>query len=413
MLRKTLPFLIVFVCGFAVCALVLQSTGGLTVSLGPGASPRGREDIMRALREKPTTARGALTAGLAGTSAVADAVAKVEPAVVNIDIAGDARAGRGPFRYLQPGAGQEFAGEGSGILLSGDGYIVTNNHVVEPVAESEGNGELVVRLDNGREFDNVRIIGRDPQTDLAVIKIEGVRGLPAAKLGDSGKLRVGEWAIAVGNPLGFNSSVTLGIISALDRRGPRSGTADGLDRLIQTDAAINPGNSGGALANIDGEVIGINTAIATETGGNIGIGFAIPISQARRVIEQLVENGKVERAYLGVVYQTLDSIDRKTVPAGVRLPGDGVGAVIVSADGAGDAVLPGSPAERAGLRKWDVIRAIEGRPLRGLRDLRESVQARRVGERLRLSVWRAGRLLEMTVTLGRMPDPRSSRRAGR
>jgi S1-C subfamily serine protease len=322
----------------------------------------------------------------------------------------------GPFAFLQ-GESEAFEGSGSGIILSDDGYVVTNNHVIEPVAErgTEG-GNIRIRLDNGKQFDSVSIIGRDPQSDLAVLKINGARNLPAAVLGDSDKLRVGDWAIAVGNPLGFNSSVTLGIVSALNRRDFRVEN-DALDRVIQTDAAINPGNSGGALANIGGEIIGINTAIASSTGASVGIGFAIPINSAKRIIKQLVESGKVTRPYLGVAFSPVDGVDRSTLPPRVKLPTDSQGALVVNRQGRGSAVAPGSPAAKAGIRDFDVIRAIDGKPVRDITDVKEWVQQRRVGETMTITLWRSGKTLNVPVKLQVMPSdygraPRSSRRNG-
>jgi S1-C subfamily serine protease len=244
-------------------------------------------------------------------------------------------------------------------------------------------------------------VGRDPRSDLAVLKIANVKNLPAAQLGDSDKLRVGDWAIAVGNPLGFNSTVTLGIISALNRRnlGAENQT---LDRVIQTDAAINPGNSGGALADISGRVVGINTAIISRTGTSIGIGFAIPINQARRIVDQLVKTGSVVRPYLGVRYAGIDDLSRRRLPPGAVLPDDDRGAVVIPQLGA-PGVTPGSPADKAGLREFDVIREIAGRPVTSVDVIKDEVLKRGVGEKIPLTVFRAGRTLRLTITLEKMP----------
>jgi S1-C subfamily serine protease len=179
---------------------------------------------------------------------------------------------------------------------------------------------------------------------------------------------------------------------------------DALDRVIQTDAAINPGNSGGALADIDGRVVGINTAIASSTGASVGIGFAIPINAAKRIIDQLVKHGKVVRPYLGVVYTPLDSIQRQGLPPGVRLPDDNQGAIIFNERGRGAAVVPGSPAEKAGLRPYDVIRSVNGTPVTEAKTVKEMVQARSVGDRLALNVWRGGRTFDVVVALEAMPE---------
>ena len=403
---RFISYVFIFVCGFAACALILQRTvtgGGFAGLSSGGATAQGRENIDRALDKKSPSELSLPAAGIAGTELVADAAAKVEPAVVNIDIEGTRNSPRGPFGFMQGGS-EAFEGSGSGIILSGDGYVVTNNHVIEPVAEkgTEG-GKISIRLDNGKQFRDVTIVGRDPQSDLAVLKINGARNLPAAVLGDSDKLRVGDWAIAVGNPLGFNSTVTLGIVSALNRRDFRVEN-DALDRVIQTDAAINPGNSGGALANIAGEIVGINTAIASSTGASVGIGFAIPIDSAKRIIKQLVASGKVTRPYLGVAFSPVDGVDRSHLPAGIHLPADNQGALVVNRQGSGSAVAPGSPAAQAGIRDFDVIRAIDGRTVHDINDVKEWVQQHSVGETMKVTLWRGGKTLDIPIKLRVMPS---------
>jgi len=405
-------FVAVFVLGFAACALVLRLIGALALptpfDAANGASSRGRESLSRALDSSPVASAPASSAAPPrNNAAVADAAAKVEPAVVNIDISGQRQGDGepGPFGFMRRGGVQQFAGSGSGIIISGDGYIVTNNHVIAPVAESGGTGAIVVRLDNGREFKNVSVVGRDPQTDLAVLKVAGVKDLPAAQLGDSEKLRVGDWAIAVGNPLGFNSTVTLGIVSALNRRGFRTEN-DALDTVIQTDAAINPGNSGGALADINGQVVGINTAIASSTGASVGIGFAIPINSAKRIIKQLVEKGKVVRPYLGIIYSPLANIDRDATKErfpGLQLPAANDGVIVVNERGTAPAVVPGSPADKAGLRPYDVILQVDGRKVENIETVKTAVQKHEVGEKITVQIWRNGKTSTVTVTLETMP----------
>nr|CAA9259588.1 HtrA protease/chaperone protein [uncultured Armatimonadetes bacterium] len=389
-MKKLIGYVLVFVLGFGACALILQSTGAGVYNAG--ATSRGRETISEALAQPARP-----TPSVSNASAVADAAARVEPAVVNIDIEGRRNAVV-PFGVLPDN--YTFQGSGSGIILSGDGYVVTNNHVIEPVASRRG-GRITITLDNGKTFNSVEIVGRDPRSDLAVLKINGARNLAAARLGDSDRLRVGDWAIAVGNPLGFNSTVTLGIVSALNRRGFRV-ESGALDRVIQTDAAINPGNSGGALADISGQVVGINTAIASSTGASVGIGFAIPINQARRIINQLVKSGEVVRPYLGIVYSPLSLVERDGLPPGVVLPDDNQGALIFpQRDQA--AIVPGSPAAKAGLRPYDVIREIDGRRVENVDIVKDVIQEKQVGDKIRMTIWRAGRTLEVTVTLERMP----------
>jgi serine protease Do len=394
-MRNVIGYVTTFVGGFTACALVLFLTG--SNGQPKSASTSGSSGIRQILDARPSRSAS-------GLPSVAEAAAKVEPAVVNIDISGRrTNGGSSPWAFLQRGQPEEFEGSGSGIILSADGYVVTNNHVVEDVAEGK-NGEIVIRLDNGKEFRNVAIVGRDPMTDLAVLKIHGATDLPTAELGDSDALRVGDWSIAVGNPLGFNSTVTLGIISALNRRNFRAEN-DALDRVIQTDAAINPGNSGGALADIDGRIIGINTAIASQTGGSVGIGFAIPINSAKRIIDQLIASGKVMRPYLGVVYAPVESLPKDGLPGWVQLPPDNKGAIILGGRGGnGAAVIPNSPAAKAGLQEYDVIRAMDGKTVENTRTIREQVQALKVGDTLPLTIWRNGQTLDVNIVLEQMPD---------
>ena len=396
---KFFGYVFIFVLGFAACAFLLRVSGPTAVGYNGGATSKGRETIGQALAQ-PLRA----TPAFANAGAVAEAAARVEPAVVNIDIASKGAPLPARLRGLlrggdDTGFAPDIEGSGSGIIVSGDGYVVTNNHVVEPIAEQ--GGSIKITLDNARSFTDVRIVGRDPRSDLAVLKIANVKNLPAAQLGDSDKLRVGDWAIAVGNPLGFNSTVTLGIVSALNRRnlGAENQT---LDRVIQTDAAINPGNSGGALADISGRVVGINTAIISRTGTSIGIGFAIPINQARRIVDQLVKNGSVVRPYLGVRYAAIDDVSRRRLPPGAVLPDDDGGAVVIPQLGA-PGVTPGSPADKAGLREFDVIREIAGRPVTSVDVIKDEVLKRGVGDKIPLTVFRSGRTLRLTVTLGKMP----------
>ena len=277
---------------------------------------------------------------------------------------------------------------GSGFILSPDGYIVTNNHVIE------GADEIVVKLHDGRSF-KAKIVGTDPKLDVALLKIPA-RGLPAARLGDSDRVRVGDWVIAIGNPFGLSFTVTAGIISAKGRvigAGP-------YDDFLQTDAAINPGNSGGPLFDTEGRVIGINTAIYTRSGGNNGIGFAIPINVARPVIEQLRATGHVVRAYLGVFIREVDEQAAKAL--GLARP---EGALV-------QRVVKGSAAEKAGIRPGDVIVAVDGHPVKNAHDLPKRIALRRPGERVRLRVVRDGKAREIVAVLDRMPEegaPRAAR----
>ncbi len=389
-MEKFIRYMAVFVAGFGACTVFLRLTGYAppvsSVPIGRNAAYATTRTVSRSEPLPP----------------VAEAASRVGPSVVSIEIEGlasDVGDERNRKRKLLPD--DEMVGSGSGIIVSLDGYIVTNNHVIAPMAEQK-RGKLFITLADGKEYTRVRIIGRDTESDLAVLKIDGVSGLPKAAWGDSDKLRVGDWALAVGNPLGFNSSVTLGIISALDRKDFRA-EGDNLAHVLQTDAAINPGSSGGALADIQGRVIGINTAIASSSGGNVGIGFAIPINDARKVIDQIISTGKVVRPYMGIAFAGIDEIEPTELPRGMSLPEDGKGAIIIG-NGANEAVAKDSPAHRAGLKSYDVIRAIEGKTVSEPSQVRDSIQSRKVGEKLSLRVYRDGKEFTASVTLEAMPE---------
>ncbi len=270
---------------------------------------------------------------------------------------------------------------GSGVIISPDGYLITNNHVVE------GANELTVTLPDKREFKG-KIVGTDPKTDLAVVKVDA-SGLPFVRWGDSSKLQVGEYVLAIGNPFGLNSTVTLGIVSALGRG--RMGITQYED-FIQTDAAINPGNSGGALVNTAGELVGINTAIISQTGGYQGVGFAVPASMARPVLESLIATGKVVRGYLGVAIQDLTPDLSKSF--GLK---QAQGALVSS-------VAEDSPAERAGIKPGDVITAYQGKPVEDPATLQREVTRTPVGTKAAMKVIRDGRDMELTVTVGEQAE---------
>ena len=270
---------------------------------------------------------------------------------------------------------------GSGVIVSPEGYIITNNHVVD------GASELTVTLPDKREF-KAKIVGTDPKTDLAVVKINA-SNLPYVRWGDSSKLQVGEYVLAVGNPFGLNSTVTLGIVSALGR-GHMGITQ--YEDFIQTDAAINPGNSGGALVNTAGELVGINTAIVSQTGGYQGVGFAVPANMAKPVYESLVKTGKVVRGYLGVAIQELTQNLAKSF--GLK---QAKGALVSS-------VAEDSPAERAGIKQGDVIVAYQGNPIEDPAVLQREVTRTPVGTKATLKVIRDGREQEVTVTIGEQSE---------
>jgi serine protease Do len=263
------------------------------------------------------------------------------------------------------------------VIVNADGLVVTNNHVIQNARE------IAVTLSDRRRLRGT-LVGTDPVTDIALVRIPGGR-LPALRWGDSSKAAVGEYVVAIGNPFRLNQTVTMGIISAIGRSNV--GIVDYED-FIQTDAAINPGNSGGALVNVRGELIGINTAIYSETGGYQGIGFAVPANLARNVVEQLAENGRVVRGWVGITRIT-DVTPENAQDVGASEAG---GVVVLE-------MLRGSPADRAGLQPGDIVIAVDGRPVAEATHFRNELAAAKVGEDLRLTVVRNGRRTEVTVAV--------------
>ena len=294
------------------------------------------------------------------------------------------RMGRGPQGERQ----RRTMGQGSGFIIDPAGFVVTNNHVV---GEAD---RVTVELSDGRQLP-ARVVGADPQTDIALLKIEAGGQLPTVAWGDSDTLRVGEPVLAMGNPFGLGGSATSGIVSA---RGRQIG-AGPYDDFIQTDASINPGNSGGPLFNAQGEVVGVNTAIFSPSGGNIGIGFAVPARLARRVVDDLRQDGKVERGWLGV---SLQPVDRELAQA--LGTGEARGSLIAG-------VEPGSPAARGGLRAGDVVTEVEGRPIRGPRDLASAIGDSKPGATVAMTVQRDGKPAQQRVALGEAPDRKAQARA--
>ena len=307
---------------------------------------------------------------------------KVTPAVVNISAERVRKVDRlnplfedffGEF-FRRPPVEQRERSLGSGFILSVDGYILTNEHVVS------GAEQIKVRLPDQRVFPG-KVVGVDAKTDVAVIKIDAEESLPIVVLGDSDRLKVGQWALAIGNPFGLDSTLTVGVISATGRTDV--GIED-YENFVQTDASINPGNSGGPLLNIYGEVVGVNTAIVAS--GN-GIGFAIPINLARQIADQLISSGQVTRGWLGVRIQPLDAslaesfgLDRVT------------GALVTG-------VLPGTPAEKAGIRRGDVLLSFNGKPVRSVKELQLLVASSPVGRSVSLEVLREGTRLTLETVL--------------
>ena len=272
---------------------------------------------------------------------------------------------------------------GSGVIIDKRGLVLTNFHVIK------GADEITVRLSDKREYRG-RVLGADPKTDLAVLRFEPDHELRVAALGDSDALRVGEWAIAIGNPFGLDQTVTVGVISATGRSDVGVAT---YENFIQTDASINPGNSGGPLINLKGQVIGINTAIVAA---GQGIGFAIPINMVKRVVDQLVEKGKVVRGWLGVSLQPLSAELAQTLGA------TGGGALVAS-------TIPGSPAATAGLQQGDVILAYDRTPIEDYRQLQRLVADSPVGKTVTLQVLRKKQKIDVTAKVAEAPDDRPKR----
>ena len=312
---------------------------------------------------------------------------KVMPVVVNISTLSRKKAVR-PFYDLPPFFEEFFGGPqtrqdrslGSGFIISRDGYIVTNDHVVRD-AES-----IRVKLSNDKVYD-ARIVGGDPKTDVAVIKINAA-DLPTAVLGDSDRLEVGQWAIAIGNPFGLERSMTVGIISATGRSNVG---IESIENFIQTDASINPGNSGGPLLNIHGEVIGINTAIVTA---GQGIGFAIPANMAQPLVTQLIEKGKVTRAWLGISIAAVSEDMAKAL----KLPA-ATGVLVAE-------TVPEAPAARGGIRARDIIISIGGVGVKNPSHLQQLVAGARIGAPLKILVARDGKQLELSVVPGNADEAR-------
>jgi serine protease Do len=334
----------------------------------------------------------------------ADLAAKVSPAVVNVSTTQevDRPSGRLPQMPFPPGSPfEEFLKRffdqqsfepsaetpakqtalGSGFIVDAAGYVVTNNHVVGKASKID------VTLTDGRKFD-AKLIGRDEKTDLALLKIEAERPLPFVDFGDSDAVRVGDWVMAVGNPFGLGGTVTAGIVSARGRdihSGP-------YDDYLQIDAAINRGNSGGPTFNMDGAVIGVNTAIYSPNGGSVGIGFAIPSSIDKPVIADLREHGKVDRGWLGVQIQEVTP----EIASGLGLD-KAEGALVA-------AVTPDSPAAKAGIKQGDVIVGIDGKRIERLKDLTLHVANQKAGSTMSVSVWRDGRTRDLRASIARMPQ---------
>ncbi len=323
----------------------------------------------------------------------------VTASVVSIEVRTESKGGRMTippdfFRFFGPdGGGEEFEmpegkGAGSGVIITADGYIVTNNHVVED-AKKDG---ITVTTNDKKEY-KATLVGRDPMTDVAVLKIEGT--FTPAHFEQRDNIRVGEWVVAVGNPLGLRSTVTAGIISAMGRgigiigsnARNRQEASFAIENFIQTDAAINPGNSGGGLFNLNGSLVGINTAIASQTGTYNGYGFAIPIDMVKSVAMDLMDDGEVQRGYIGVQIRSVD----ETTAKAVNLE-DVRGVQVVT-------VLERGAAEAAGVEEGDVILQVDGKDVNTSNDLQNEIVLHRAGDKVVLSIWRDGKKISKTVKL--------------
>ncbi|MBN9400514.1 MAG: Do family serine endopeptidase ['Candidatus Kapabacteria' thiocyanatum] len=379
-------FGVVLMTGIGGNAIERLFAAGVT-DLGAKSAPVNQPELVKALNNQFVS--------------VSDAVTQ---SVVSINVKTEARKSSGAiprefFRFFGPDDGSEpdmrepEGGEsaGSGVIITADGYVVTNNHVVENARE----GGIKVTLNDQKEY-KARLIGRDPLTDLAVLKIDG--SFQPAHFASRSDIRVGEWVVAVGNPLGLKSTVTSGIVSAIGRGIGIVGSSEmsqernrfAVENFIQTDAAINPGNSGGGLFNLNGSLVGINTAIASRTGYNQGYGFAIPIDMVKSVALDLMDDGKIQRGYIGIEITSVDATSAKTVGLSK------VSGVLVNK------VVKGGAAEAAGLEVGDVVMEVDGSPVKTSNDLQNQIVLHRAGDKVTLKIWRDRKEITKTVTLKAM-----------
>ncbi len=375
----------IIVLGGALAGIAAQSPGNAAISVHRDPAPVKR--------------------GPMEPSSFSDVVKRVSPAVVKITTETKAKAVRNPhgdmfadpfFRQFFGGRVPEMrqaptSGLGSGVIISPEGHIVTNNHVISDA------DTVTVAMADGREF-TAKVVGRDPQTDIAVIKVDA-KDLPVVTLADTDTVEVGDRVLAIGNPFGIGETVTSGIVSAKGRRVGILQDVEGYESFIQTDAAINPGNSGGALVDTQGRLIGINSAILSRSGGFQGVGFAVPANMVSHVAESLVKSGKVVRGYLGVHIQNLTPV----LAESFKLK-DGKGALVAD-------VEPAGPAAKAGLKAGDVITKLNGKPVANANDLTLAVTSTAPGSKITLEVLRDGDTKQITATTG--DRPKSRRLAGR
>ena len=353
----------------AVLLVLLGFFAGMSLRPDPAPAAPAAPAALPVQLAQPTLAAMPVPVGAAAVhdlSTIPDVAAAVLPSVVNLRIG--------------------HVGGGSGVIVDSAGIVLTNHHVVA------SGGAVIVGTHDGREFEG-EVVGSDPKTDLAVVRLTGeVPRLKAIRFGDSDDLRIGETVLAVGNPFGLSGSVTLGIVSALGRTGRHIAE---YEDFIQTDAAINPGNSGGALVNAHGELVGINTAILSGTGGSQGVGFSIPTGLARPIMQSLLDNGRVDRGWLGVFIKDATpadvDFDKLKLPSHLR-------GVLV------DGFVDGSPAARAGLRKGDVILEVDGKETTTSSRLRNTVAHMPAGHSVDLDLMRMGKRMTISVALDPLPD---------
>lgn len=342
-------------------------------------STRAERSRTEGLFEKARTVQRPNAESLSVPTDFSEAASRIMPSVVAVDT----------VTQQQNWFGEtvESGGEGSGVIISEDGYVLTNNHVIERATV------IQVHLSDGRSVD-AKLVGRDPRSDLAVLKITA-KDLQPARMGRSGSLKIGQWVIAVGNPLGYENTVSVGVVSSLDRTLPTQSSV--IVNAIQTDAAINQGNSGGALANDQGELVGINTAIASPSGGSVGIGFAIPIDRAQRIVEDLIKFGRARYGYLGVNSQPTPGIlnnarfrESYQSEMGVEPPRKGV--FITQVD-------PQGPAGQAGMKQYDILLSIDGKPMDDVLDFQKFMTDKSPGDQVKIEFWSKGQTRTATVTL--------------
>ena len=384
---------------YALTSALLLGTAAATLALQPGSAQTAQNDPSQMAQVAPRAG---------APSSFADLVAKLQPAVVNISTNQKItmRAPQNPFAGTpfgdlfgqmqgQGGAGngapvtREAQSLGSGFIISADGYVVTNNHVIAPGAKGASVESITVTLPDRKEY-TAKLIGRDPASDLALLKISAPGPLPFVRFGDSTRARPGDWIVAIGNPFGLGGTVTAGIVSAVHRT---TGLGNLADRFIQTDAAINQGNSGGPMFNLAGDVIGINSQIlGSSSGGNIGIGFAIPAEDAKPVIDTLMKGGTVKRGYLGVGIRPVDD----DTAAALGLPKN-QGEIVNS-------VEPNGPAAKAGLRPFDVVTRVNGQAVTPDQTLSYLIANVSPGSTARFDIIRDNKPLTLSATVGTRPS---------